>query len=195
MDEEAEAVETKLPGPPRRATQAPQFVMRFPAPMIQGLVAACATDPREAAALAAGSCIAAGSRDRRHFEAIFEWKTRGRGRSRPALNGDHEIADALDLAVAARTERAAIAVLTGLSGVDVPVASAVMTAIDPGRFTIIDFRALWSLRSMQRPPYPVPFYLEYLRACRRIANEAGVSLRTLDKALWKYSDDNQLLVG
>ena len=83
--------------------------------------------------------------DREDFLAIFEWKTRGRGRSRPACNGDAEIADALDLAMAARTERAAVAVLTGLYGVDVPVASAVLTAAHPGRYTILDFRALYSL--------------------------------------------------
>jgi hypothetical protein len=55
---------------------------------------------------------------------LFEWKTRGRGRSRPARNSDAEIADALGLAMAARTERAAVAVLTSLAGVEVPVASA-----------------------------------------------------------------------
>jgi hypothetical protein len=38
-----------------------------------------------------------------------------------------------------------VAVLTGLSGVEVPAASAIMTAVDPERFTIVDFRALWSL--------------------------------------------------
>jgi len=47
------------------------------------------------------------------------------------------------LALAARTERSAISVLRGLAGVDVPVASAIMTAIDPKRYTILDFRALF----------------------------------------------------
>jgi hypothetical protein len=121
--------------------------------MIPQLALAHVEDDEERRAFAAGRRIAAGSRARTHFMAIFEWKTRGRGRSRPARNTDAEIRDALDLAMAARTERAAIAVLTGLAGVDVPVASAVMTAIDPARYTILDFRALWSLNIEQRSPY------------------------------------------
>jgi hypothetical protein len=32
---------------------------------------------------------------------------------------------------------------------------------------------------------------DYLAACRRIAAEAGVDLRTLDRALWQYSKENQ----
>jgi hypothetical protein len=160
--------------------------------MIPQLALAHVEDDEERRAFAAGRRIAAGSRARTHFMAIFEWKTRGRGRSRPARNTDAEVRDALDLAMAARTERAAIAVLTGLAGVDVPVASAVMTAIDPARYTILDFRALWSLNIEQRSPYyPVAYYLDYLAACRRIASETDTDLRTLDRALWRYSKKNQ----
>src|SRR5438067_18687 len=77
----------------------------------------------------AGAAILGGDFSPAHFEAIFEWKTNGRGRSRIAKNSKAEVEDALRLAVAATTPRAAIAVLTGLTGVAVPVASAVMTAI------------------------------------------------------------------
>jgi len=178
----------------RRTSGAAPFVPRFPVEMIPALAAAHVEDDEERRAFASGRRIAAGSRIRirKDFMAIFEWKTRGRGRSRPARNADAEIRDALDLAMTARTERAAIAVLTGLAGVDVPVASAVMTAIDPVRFTIIDFRALWSLGVEQRSPYyPVAYYLDYLAACRRISAETGADLRTLDRALWGYSKRHQ----
>jgi hypothetical protein len=60
-------------------------------------------------------------------------------------NTPEDVEDALRLALAARTERRAISVLRGLAGVDVPVASAIMTAVDPKRYTILDFRALFSL--------------------------------------------------
>jgi hypothetical protein len=83
---------------------------------------------------------------------------------------DAEIADALRLACLAETDRAALAVLTGLHGVDVPVASAVLWAVAPERFTIIDFRALEAL-GVTSPSYGVGFYLAYLAACRRIASE------------------------
>jgi hypothetical protein len=188
MAEATEDIRTGPSGPRRRAAGTARFALRFSARLIPALAAANADDDRDA--FEAGRRIAAGSRDRADLFAIFEWKTRGRGRSRPARNGDAEIADALGLAVAARTERAAIAVLTGLAGVEVPVASAVMTAIDPERFTILDFRALWSL-GIERATYSVGFYLEYLAACRRIAAAAGTDLRTLDRALWQYSRDHQ----
>ncbi|MCS3498265.1 hypothetical protein M2189_002777 [Bradyrhizobium japonicum] len=97
--------------------------------------------------------------------------------------------------MADRTEWAAIAVLTGLSGVNVPVASAVMTAAMPQRFTVIDFRALWSLGIERRGYYSVTFYLGYLEACRGIASDAAVDLRTLDRALWKHSDASQRVGG
>jgi hypothetical protein len=150
MAKAAEHMQTGPCGSRRRAAGPVRFALRFSARKIPSL-AAENQDDREA--FEAGRRIAAGSRER----AILEWKTRGRGRSWPAPNRDAEVADALDLAVSARTERAAIAVLTGLSGGEVPVASAVMTAIDPQRFTIRDFRALWSLR-VERATYTVGFW-------------------------------------
>jgi hypothetical protein len=140
------------------------------------------------AALAAGRRIRGGEYTRENLSEIFEWKTEGRGRSRLLRNTDEEIADALSLAVNARTERAAIAVLTGLHGVGVPVASAVLTAIDPERYTVIDFRALEALSS-KSPDRSVSFYLYYLDACRKLAKEHRATLRDLDRALWQWSDE------
>jgi len=94
----------------------------------------------EIMALKAGKIIRRGECSRRNLETIFEWKTKGRGRSRLNKNSDEEIKDALQLACSAKTERAAMSVLRGLNGIDVPVASAVMTAVYTKRFTIIDFR-------------------------------------------------------
>lgn len=140
-------------------------------------------------ALKAGERIRGGQYTRTNLEEIFEWKTKGRGRSRLTKNTNSEIADALQLAVSAKTDRAAIAVLMGLNGIQIPVASAVLTAIDPERFTIIDFRALESL-SVKRVNLNINFYLEYLYKCRSLAKENNVSLRTLDRALWQWSYEN-----
>ena len=139
-------------------------------------------------ALAAGCRIQRSTCTRRELEEIFEWKTGGRGRSRLLLNSDAEIFDALSLATSAKTERAAVAVLCGLHGVNVPVASAVLTAIDPDRYTVIDFRALEALGN-ETADRSVNFYLEYLRACRELAKTHAISLRDLDRALWQWSRD------
>jgi thermostable 8-oxoguanine DNA glycosylase len=143
----------------------------------------------DAEAFSAGEEIRSGQHTRANLDKIFEWKTNGRGRSRLAKNTDKDIADALRLAIDAKTDRAAVAVLLGLNGVQVPVASAVLTAINPERFTIIDFRALQAL-SVVQPAINVDFYLAYLRKCRELAKENGVSLRTLDRALWQWSKEN-----
>ena len=145
----------------------------------------------DAAALTAGKQIASGDQTRKNLEVIFGWKTRGRGKSRLQKNTDAEIIDALKLAVDAQTDRSAVAVLLGLNGVAIPVASAILTAISPMRFSIIDFRALWSL-SVGRPPiYTIDYYLSYLAYCRFAAKNANLSLRDFDRALWQYSKENQ----
>lgn len=140
-------------------------------------------------ALAAGRKIFTGDYNRENLRAIFRWKTKGRGIGRIKRNSDNEIADALGLAVQAKTERAAVAVLVGLYGVDVPVASAILTAIYPKRFTIIDFRALQALGT-DSSNRSIDFYLEYLTFCRALAVKHGVSLRDLDRALWQWSREH-----
>lgn len=142
----------------------------------------------DAKALAAGVRIRAGTYTRVELIEIFEWKTKGRGKSRLALNTDAEITDALELASQAATDRAALAVLCGLHGVDVPVASAILTAIDPLRFTVIDFRALAAL-GCSTIDRSVPSYLAYLQACRVLAAAHKASLRDLDRALWQWSSE------
>jgi len=139
--------------------------------------------------LAAGARIRSGQTKRADLLAIFEWKTKGRGKSRLAENSDEEIADALRIAASATTERAAVAVLCGLHGVGVPVASAILTAIHPDRYTVIDFRALEAL-GCASGDRSVNFYLEYLEQCRRLAKRHAVSLRDLDRALWQWSKCN-----
>jgi len=147
----------------------------------------------EDAAFNSGERIRSGSCSRENLMVIFRWKTGGRGVSRLGKNSDVEIEDALRLAVKAQTERAAISVLTGLYGVDIPVASAVLTAIDPEKYTILDFRALEALGN-PTSNRSVGFYLVYLKACRRLAASHGVTLRTLDRALWQWSAERSAVV-
>lgn len=124
----------------------------------------------------AGRKIKAGEYTRANLATIYEWKTNGRGRSRIDRNSDDEIADALQLATIARSDRAAMAVLVGLNGVEVPVASAILTAIDPERYTIIDFRALAALGTDTKDR-TINLYLDYLETCRSLARHHRVTLR------------------
>jgi hypothetical protein len=140
-------------------------------------------------ALAAGRRIAAGEYQRAHLQTIFKWKTNDRGKGRLADNTDAEIADALRLATLAHSDRCAMAVLLGLHGVAVPVAAAILTAINPARYTVIDFRALRSL-GYEALDRSIDLYLKYLGFCRELADRHGLPLRTVDRALWQYDKEH-----
>jgi len=123
---------------------------------------------------------------RSNLEIIVRWKSQRRA-GLIAKNSSDEISDALDLALRVREPRSAFAVLEGLRGVATPVASAILTAIDQERFTVIDYRALEALGAPNSQP-DLNFYLDhYFPECKRLASEAQVSLSTLDRALGSWS--------
>jgi hypothetical protein len=137
----------------------------------------------------AGRCIARGEYQREHFDAIFAWKTNNRGKSRPEKNANKAIERGLKVVIKeVDRPRVVIETLTKLSGVGIPVASAIMSAVFPERFTIIDFRALDALSAEKLSTASINRYLEYVEFCKRLANRWGLSLRDLDRALWKWSE-------
>ncbi len=112
-------------------------------------------------------------------------------RSRPkvAANTEAAVVGATGRALAAVDEASRIAALLELEGVGVPTASTLLYFAFPDDYPILDVRALESLGVKPRSTYPVSFWLEYLEACRRLARDADVSIRTLDKALWQHSKE------
>jgi hypothetical protein len=83
-------------------------------------------------------------------------------------------------------------VLTGLAGVEVPVASAIVTVVDPERFTIIDFRALWSLCIDGEVTTRWAFISNTSPPAAGSLPPRGTDLlRTLDKALRQYFSEHQ----
>jgi hypothetical protein len=145
-------------------------------------------DPDEEPALRAGTAIKNGDFSRVHLSTIFTWKTGDRGKGRITSNSDADIQEALEFAVSVNQSRLAVAALTGLHGVQIPVASAIMTAIDPIAFTVIDFRALEALGIPRKKQFiSLNGYFEYLEFCKNTALEWNMSLRDLDHALWQWS--------
>ena len=92
-------------------------------------------------------------------------------------------------ALAATDESGRITPLLKLHGVGVPTASTLLYFAFPDDYPILDVRALESLGVKPRSVYPVSFWLDYLGACRDLARRYGVSIRTLDKALWQHSKE------
>ena len=116
------------------------------------------------------------------------WKT-ARSRPKVAANTEAAVVDATRRALGAGDETARIAALLELEGVGVPTASTLLYFAFPDDYPILDVRALESLGVKPRSQYPMSFWLEYLEACRALSRRSGVSIRTLDKALWQHSKE------
>lgn len=121
------------------------------------------------------------------------WKS-PRARSRLEQNDARRVRAITSLAFAPdTTERASI--LTALSGVGEPIASAILAVWDPHRYTVFDWRATETLRAagLFRSSGDRVTLGIYLAVCRQVVDrldlpEGAVSdLRLLDRALWTYS--------
>ena len=85
-----------------------------------------------------------------------------------------------------------------LKGVGLPMASAILTLVDPKRYGVIDIRvwkALFSIGSVTTKPRGVGFnfknWYHYLCKLRYHAKELGVSVRTVERTLFLYHQENQ----
>ena len=132
---------------------------------------------------------------RDEFLAVMRWKT-PRTQSRCAENTEGVVVERTRLALGPADERVRMKALMSLHGVAFPTASTLLHFARPDAYPILDVRALWSLGVDEAPRfYSFGFWWDYVEACRRQAAEAGVSLRTLDRALWQYSKSNQRPTG
>jgi hypothetical protein len=166
----------------------PTFKLRFPAKEIEPLASRFGY-PDEARLLALGAAARArGHYTRKEFVEVCAWKT-PRSRPKVASNSAAAVSRATGRALAVADEATRMSALLELAGVGVPTASVLLYFAFPEAYPILDVRALESLGVKPRSQYPVSFWLEYLSACRELARRHGVSIRTLDKALWQHSKE------
>ena len=136
-------------------------------------------------------------RNRGYFEkselqTVCEWKS-----LRPAWhleeNEESLVQEVTQFALKTEYDKAAIESLTILHGVGAPTASVILHFFHKKDYPILDFRALWSVSLIESDKYNYSYALwsKYVEYCREKANEAGVSMRVLDRALWQYSKCNQ----
>ena len=118
---------------------------------------------------------------------ICDWKTRRRAHKHYKKNSPKFIKEVTKLMFSTKEERLRIEILTLLDGVRWPVASAILHFVFPKKYPILDFRALWSLSVAVPNKYTYDFWQDYCDCCRKLAKGNKVDLRTLDRALWKYS--------
>jgi hypothetical protein len=166
----------------------PAFELQFPAGEIGALATRFGLSD-ETRLLAAGAAARTrGHYTRPEFIEACAWKT-ARSRPKVAANPEAVVVDATSRAFATDDEETRIAALLELEGVGVPTASTLLYFAFPDDYPILDVRALGSLGVKPRSQYPISFWLSYLAACRELAHRNGVSIRTLDKALWQHSKE------
>ncbi len=79
----------------------------------------------------------------------------------------------------------------GIKGVSWPVASVILHFAFPEKYSIMDFRVIWSLGWQQPKSYNCEFWQNYVSELQNLSKKFSLSLRTLDKALRYYSKENQ----
>jgi hypothetical protein len=148
----------------------------------------------EKAAFEAGAAIRGGEYTLPNLEAIVRWKSE-RMVHYLIANSSENIRSALAIAASpeSKTEDA-VKALTALRGVDISIATAILAAIYPERYAVLDYRALETLGHAR---HDVEFYVEYNAFCRRLA-ECGIvkaqeslpgptPLHALERGLWQWS--------
>jgi hypothetical protein len=148
----------------------------------------------EQAAYEAGGAIRSGEFTLLNLEAIVRWKSE---RMVHYLIGNSNENIKSALAVAAAPESSiedAVKALVRLHGVDISIASAILAAIYPERYSVLDYRALEALGHAR---HDVDFYIEYNAFLKRLAEcnivkpqenlPAPTSLHALERAFWQWS--------
>jgi hypothetical protein len=127
---------------------------------------------------------------RDEFLRLCDWKS-PRTRPRCQANPAELIESVTRVALREKNEELRIKVLTLLSGVSWPTASVILHFGSRQKYPILDVRALWSVGVAAGPAYGFEIWWEYVQFARSLARTQRVSMRTLDRALWQYSKENQ----
>ena len=105
-------------------------------------------------------------------------------------NLEREIKEASRMALSAKSEEEKIESLTRLKGVSIPVASSILTIIDPKKYGIIDIRVwqtLYLYNEISTKPsgqgFTVKDWGNYLSILRRYASQLNVNVRDIERTL------------
>jgi hypothetical protein len=125
------------------------------------------------------------------FEGFCRWKTT-RSQRRVADNPADYVEAVTQTALSMAHERPRFEKLLLFSGIRWPTASVILHFCHAEPYPILDYRALWLLGvDANTVPYNFDFWWEYTSFCRKLAAEAGMSMRELDQSLWQFSKDKQ----
>ncbi len=131
-----------------------------------------------------------GAFTRAEFRAMCRWKS-PRARLLWEENSAARVRAVSRAVLVTRDEQRRMALLTSLRGVGVPMASAILTLIDPRRYGVLDIRAwqlLFAIRSVDAnrrgQGFTIAQWLDFLAALRLHARRLGVSARMVEYTLF-----------
>jgi hypothetical protein len=142
----------------------------------------------------AGAAIRTGEHTLANLETIVRWKS-DRVVHYLIGNSEQKIREALDIVADPKTPlRTSIETLTRLRGIDITVATAILAAIHPDLYAVLDFRALEALGHAR---HNIDFYQQYVEYLRMIAHNLEIKpqeglpgptpLHALERALWEWA--------
>jgi hypothetical protein len=144
------------------------------------------------------SVRARGTFTRAEFTRMCRWKS-PRAQHLWRANSAARIRAVSRAILATRSERRRMELLTSLRGVGVPIASAILTLLDPRRYGVLDIRCwqlLFATRSVttnrRGQAFTLPQWLDYLAALRLHARRLNVPARTIEYTLFEVHRKNQL---
>jgi len=111
--------------------------------------------------------------------------------SKNALEYIERIKELTSFALSSKDEFIRIMCPQLLKGVSWGVASVILHFTYPSDYSIIDFRAVWSLGWKQPQFYTFDYWMNYTIHIRELAKKINAIPRVIDKALWQYSKENQ----
>ena len=130
------------------------------------------------------------------FCAITHWKS-PRSQKQCEANSEEYIHAVTRAALTTLSEEFRVRSLTCLRGVDWPTASAILHLTHTDPYPIMDWRAMWSLSvydeymaSSFSPSTFEVWWWPYTIYSRNLAEKNGLSMRTVDRALWQYCKEN-----
>lgn len=128
---------------------------------------------------------------RREFVRMCRWKS-PRAQHLWRRNSPARIRRVSRAVLASHSERRRMELLTSLRGVGVPVASAILTLVDPRRYGVLDIRAwqlLFAVRSVavnrRGQGFTIGQWETYLAALRHHARRLGVTTRAVEYTLFE----------
>ncbi len=153
----------------------------------------------EEEAFEAGEAIRNGDYSLANLEAIVRWKSE-RLVQYVIANSTTSIRRALEVVAAPDVSTVeAVTALLALKGVDLPLATSIMSAIYPDKYIELE---MGDLEALGQARQDVRFYQEYLAFCRRLVDLGIVKpqselpgptpLHALDRALVQWSRNRQL---